>query len=73
MSLGGMEDIVLDLYRPSGGAWARLKSHLPHNQPGRPRVDDQRVISGILHILKTGAHWRESRPNTAPPATTGWP
>lgn len=45
---------MLDLSRLSGDAWARLEPHLPHNQPGRPRVDDRRVTSGILHILKMG-------------------
>lgn len=43
-----------DLFWLSDEAWAVLEPHLPKNQPGKPRVDDRRVISGILHILKTG-------------------
>ena len=35
----------------SDEAWACLKPHLPHV---KPRVDDRRVISGILHMLETG-------------------
>lgn len=46
LNLGSMEDTMLDLYWLSDDAWALLEPH--HNRPGRPRVDDQRVISGIL-------------------------
>ncbi|MAM93332.1 MULTISPECIES: IS5 family transposase [Parvibaculum] len=60
---------MLDLYWLSDDAWARLEPHLPHNQPGRPRVDDRRVISGILHILKTGARWRDVPPEYGPAKT----
>ena len=29
----------------------RLEAHLPTDTRGRPRVDDRRVISGIVHVL----------------------
>ena len=32
-------------------AWLVIDAHLPHGRPGKPRVDDRRVISGILHVL----------------------
>jgi transposase len=48
-----MEDNMRDLFCLSDQAWAALEPHLPHNQLGKPRVDDRRVISGILQILKT--------------------
>src|SRR5271167_2275849 len=35
----------------------RLKKHLPTDTRGKPRVDDRRVISGIVHVLKTGGRW----------------
>src|SRR5271154_22572 len=35
-------------------AWKALDPHLPRGKPGKPRVDDRTVISGILHVLKTG-------------------
>ena len=41
----------------SDDAWAGIEPHLPHGKPGKPRVDDRRVISGILHVLKTGCRW----------------
>jgi hypothetical protein len=31
------------------------QSHLPKNQPGARRVDDRRVISGILHVRRSAA------------------
>ncbi len=43
----------------SDEAWAVLEPHLPKNQPGARRVDDRRVISGILHVLKTGCRWQD--------------
>jgi transposase len=46
--------------------WAALEPHLPHGRPGKPRVDDRRVISGILHVLKTGCRWRDVPPEYGP-------
>ena len=40
-------------------AWSTIEPHLPKNQPGARRVDDRRVISGILHVLKTGCRWQD--------------
>lgn len=31
--------------------WAAIEPHLPKNQPGGRRIDDRRVISGIIHAL----------------------
>nr|WP_244639445.1 IS5 family transposase [Aureimonas endophytica] len=58
-----------DLFWLSDEAWAVLEPHLPKNQPGKPRVDDRRVISGILHILKTGGRWRDVPPEYGPAKT----
>jgi transposase len=30
--------------------WARIEPHLPTDVRGKERVDDRRVISGILHV-----------------------
>ena len=35
----------------SDGQWARLQPLLPNKPRGVPRVDDRRVISGIVHVL----------------------
>ena len=48
-----------DLFWLSDEAWSAIEPHLPKNQPGARRVDDRRVISGILHVLKVGCRWRD--------------
>ena len=42
------------LFWLSDKASAAIELHLPQNQPGARRVDDRRVISGILQVLKVG-------------------
>src|SRR5207244_8559492 len=39
--------------------WARIEALLPRGRRGAHRVDDRRVISGILHMLRSGARWRD--------------
>ena len=39
--------------------WAAIEPFVPKNQPGARRVDDRRVISGILHVLKIGCRWQD--------------
>ena len=51
--------LVSDLFWLSDEAWSAIESHLPKNQPGAPRVDDRRIISGILYVLKVGCRWRD--------------
>ena len=40
--------------------FARLEPHLPTDTRGKPRVDDRRVISGIIHVLKSGCRWADA-------------
>ena len=37
--------------------FARIAPHLPTDTRGKPRVDDRRVISGIVQVLKSGGRW----------------
>ena len=39
--------------------WARIEPLLPRGGRGARRVDDRRVISGIVHMLRCGARWRD--------------
>lgn len=57
------------LFWLSDAAWARIEPHLPHGLPSKPRVDDRRVISGILHVLKIGCRWQDT-PAAYGPSTT---
>ncbi len=53
----------------SDRAWASLEPLLPTNQPGARRVDDRRVISGIIHVLKSGCRWKDAPAAYGPPTT----
>jgi transposase len=57
------------LFWLSDEAWTAIEPHLPRGRPGKPRVDDRRVISGILHVLKTGCRWRDVPAEYGPPIT----
>ena len=57
------------LFWLSDEAWAAIEPHLPKNQPGARRVDDRRVISGILHVLKVGCRWCDCPTEYGPPTT----
>jgi len=46
-----------DLFWLSENQFARLAPHLPTDTRGKPRVDDLRVISGIVQVLKSGGRW----------------
>ena len=37
--------------------FGRLVPHPPTDTRGKPRVDDRRVISSIIHVLKSGCRW----------------
>ena len=37
--------------------FAKIAPHLPTGTRGKARVDDRRVISGIVHVLKSGGRW----------------
>jgi|SRR5579883_635671 len=49
--------------------FARLEPHLPTDTRGKPRVDDRRVISGIVHVLKSGGRWVDAPPIYGPRKT----
>lgn len=40
--------------------FARLAPLLPSDTRGVARVDDRRVISGIIHVLKSGCRWKDA-------------
>lgn len=49
--------------------WARLAPLLPNRPRGVPRVDDRRVISGIIHVLKSGGRWADAPSSYGPHKT----
>lgn len=46
----------------------RIKPHFPLSH-GVPRVDDLRVVSGIIHVIKRGLQWRDAPSAYGPPKT----
>lgn len=53
----------------SDGQFARLEPLLLNKPRGGPCVDDRRVISGILHVLRNGLMWRDAPERYGPPKT----
>jgi len=47
---------------------ARLQPFFP-NSHGKPRVDDRRVLSGIIFINRNGLRWRDAPREYGPPKT----
>jgi transposase len=54
------------LYWLSDREWSKIEPLLPRGRRGARRVDDRRVISGIIHMLRTGARWRDCPPALRP-------
>lgn len=57
------------LYWLSDSEWSAIEPHLPRGRSGAHRVDDRRIISGIVHMLRSGARWRDC-PSVYGPYTT---
>jgi transposase len=47
--------------------WQKLEPLLPRGRRGAHRVDDRRVISGIIYMLRSGARWRDCPTGYGPP------
>jgi len=58
-----------NLFWLSDEQWRQIEPHLPRDVRGKDRVDDRRVISGILHVLKSGCRWCDCPPEYGPPTT----
>jgi transposase len=54
-----MEAWMSKLYWLSDKEWTTIEPLLPQGRKGAHRVDDRRVISGIVHMLRSGARWRD--------------
>lgn len=57
-----------DLYWLTDEHMARLEPFFPKSH-GRPRVDDRRVLSGIIFVNRNGLRWRDA-PREYGPAKT---
>jgi putative transposase len=56
----GKEELPMsDHYWLTETQFERIRPYFPRSH-GRPRVDDRRVISGIIHVIRNGLRWRDA-------------
>ena len=48
-----------DLSLLNGAQMQRIKPFFPRSH-GIPRVDDRRVISGIIYVIRHGLQWKDA-------------
>jgi transposase len=58
-----------NLFWLSDEQWAKIEPLLPTDVRGKPRVDDRRVLSGILHVMKSGCRGCDCPPEYGPHTT----
>ena len=51
---------MTDLFWLSGAQFERIEPYFPLSH-GVRRVDDHRVVSGIVFVIKNGLRWRDAR------------
>src|SRR3954463_3375083 len=57
------------LYWLSDVEWSRLQPLMPRGRRGAHRVDERRVGSGVVYMLRSGARWRDCPPAYGPYTT----
>ena len=60
---------MTNLFWLSDAQWAAIAPHLPMKHTGPRRVDDRRVLSGIVHVLRSGCRWRDCPAEYGPHTT----
>lgn len=50
---------MADFFWFSDAQWVRIEPLLPADVLGKKRVDDRRVLSGIVHALPCGGRWAD--------------
>src|ERR1700760_1353690 len=48
-----------ELFLLSERQMTRISPHFPRSH-GRPRVDDRRVISGVIYVIRNGLRWKDA-------------
>ena len=56
-------------YELTDHEWSIIEPLLPNKPRGVPRVDDRRVLNGILWRFRTGSPWAEIPERYGPPTT----
>ena len=58
-----------DQFWLSDEQFAKIEPHLPRDTRGKARVDNRRVISGIVQVLRSGGRWVDAPPDYGPRKT----
>ena len=58
---GGTKEVLLvsDLWLLSEAQMRRIEPYFPLSH-GIPRVDDRRIVSGIIFVIRSGLRWRDA-------------
>ena len=60
----------MDRFWLTDAQFAKIAPHLPTDTRGKQRVDDRRVISGIVQVLRSGGRWADAPRETYGPKKT---
>ena len=58
-----------NLFWFSDGQWARIEPFIPSNRRGVKPKNNRRILSGIMHVLKSGCRWVDCPPEYGPAKT----
>src|SRR5208283_2555340 len=61
--------MILEQFWLTDAQFSKIEPHLPTDTRGKARVDDRRVISGIVHVLKSGGRWVDAPSEYGPKKT----
>jgi transposase len=69
-SNSGTEEVLLmaDLWLLSEAQMRRIEPYFPLSH-GIPRVDDRRIVSGIIFVIRNGLRWRDAPTGYGPHKT----
>ncbi len=59
---------MTDLFLLSDQQMSRISPHFPCSH-GKPRVDDRRVVSGIIYVIRNGLQWKDAPKDYGPHKT----
>jgi transposase len=62
------EAVMADLFLLSERQMGRISPYFPLSH-GVPRVDDRRVVSGIVYVIKHGLQWKDAPKDYGPHKT----
>ena len=69
--IGGQrgQQMRANLFWFSDGQWARIEPFIPSNRRGVKPKNNRRILSGIMHVLKSGCRWVDCPPEYGPAKT----